>query len=540
MTRSFLPLPWPLSAHKKTGPTGNRNRSMFFFILLSTCFCLPPAQAWADIKEVVLFPDSAQVVEEKTTALTMDPSGFLKTAFTLPAHTDPDSLSVRPVPDSGMTLVDLSWARAPAEESVEVEQLRRQINDLIEQKKEGEAMLQAVSSRIRYWDIQAGFQVADPDQMTAIANTLAENLQQAHEAKILLQDQAAELNQTIQELQAKLNKITGSRETIWAVSLLVEGPKAETIDLSLSYSLSGCGWTPLYRLQANPAEKRIQFTWEAEVWQSSGLDWKNVDLSLATLQPPTSIAPPFLPAWIIQPRPEMQIRPRQKAPSLSMDGLPSADRVETTAAAPELVRAATFSLWQLGRRHLLPGVKQRLTIEDHNWPATFAHLMRPALGDRAFIRAEVVLEESVQIPAGQALFLIDGALLGKETFSMNGRETTLYFGTDPMVTARSILAGKKSGERGIFGNRQSFSWEWKLLVTNQTHYPVTIRVEEPKPQIRDEKIKLSLELKPQPSEETETLLIWSFDLPAGAENELGVQVRVEAPKEMDLDLGWRR
>jgi hypothetical protein len=120
-----------------------------------------------------------------------------------------------------------------------------------------------------------------------------------------------------------------------------------------------------------------------------------------------------------------------------------------------------------------------------------------------------------------------------------GQEATIFFGIDPLVTARTQLLSRKSGEKTLLQNKQTYTWDWRIDIENSRTSPVKILVEEPNPQPRDERISLSLKNEPDPVEQTPSSRIWNLDVPAGQKKSIFTSVRIEAPKNMILDLGWR-
>lgn len=52
-----------------------------------------------------------------------------------------------------------------------------------------------------------------------------------------------------------------------------------------SYTLFNCGWRPVYRLDAHPDRNEIVFVQEAEISQSTGRDWRQVELALRSGSP---------------------------------------------------------------------------------------------------------------------------------------------------------------------------------------------------------------------------------------------------------------
>ena len=49
--------------------------------------------------------------------------------------------------------------------------------------------------------------------------------------------------------------------------------------------LSGCGWSPAYRFDAEPEKGLVRFAQQAEIRQATGQDWKGVHLTLASADP---------------------------------------------------------------------------------------------------------------------------------------------------------------------------------------------------------------------------------------------------------------
>ena len=310
-------------------------------------------------------------------------------------------------------------------------------------------------------------------------------------------------------------------------------------ELAYSYTLADCGWAPLYRLEALPAEKKIDFSWQAKVWQRSGQDWKDVRLLLATLPPDTQAEPSDLPAWEI--RPVQIFHKAMAAPAMTEMRAGAADTMVAAAPAPpQEIRRATYAAWDMGKKSVPAGAERIIDIEDDSWPASFLHLMRPSLDDKAFVQAKAEFKEPKELPPGTAFFLLDGAMVDQREFSLSGREGTLFFGTDPLLTCETTLGDKKTGEKGLFGQKQSFVREWKLTVRNAASRPAEVRIEEPRPLPRDERISVELTAKPEPlAEDDPEILAWNATVPAGGESVIALSLKMTAPDDLRVDPGWR-
>lgn len=522
-------------------------KTTLFFERIPSCLILLlllfPAGAAAVPREVMIFPNSARVTDVIRISPQATGQGSLKALATLPAQALPESLTTRLDPNVPLRIEDQSWRPINRQEEGKIAELQKKLQNAKMEKIGMLAAFQSLEAQLQFWQAQAKSKARTSDETLGLAALIGKNVKKDMQEKLTLEPEMHRLDKKIKELQDEINRIAGQKETLWEVTLILSGSPVRETNLTMSYTLKGCGWLSHYRLDARPRDGVIRFAWEAEIWQSSGIDWNQVETELATLQPLSAIAPPDLPPWIIRPRPGVLMNQgRQKA---ELRAAPAAGAVlsaeaQDEAAPPRETRQATYAVWSLGKRTIPAGSRRRLNIREEVWPADFVHLLRPSQTSQSFIRAAVNLPEGREIPAGTASFLMDGAVVGNRQFTFAGQEGSFFFGTDPLVTVRSILVSRKSGEKGLITDRQTQEWGWRLDILNAGSSSVRIRLEEPLPQPRDERIKVTFQWVPEPQEKSSSELTWLMEIPAGGKQSLFTTVRLEAPKEMDLDLGWRR
>ena len=67
-----------------------------------------------------------------------------------------------------------------------------------------------------------------------------------------------------------------------------------------------------------------------------------------------------------------------------------------------------------------------------------------------------------------------------------------------------------------------------------------MRVEEPRPLPRDERIKIELRASPEPlKEDKQDILAWNATIPAGGESVISLNLKIDAPEDLNVDPGWR-
>lgn len=511
-----------------------------FLILLPFLF---PMGAGAVPQEVTLFPNSARVTEVTRISPKATGQGSFKAMITLPAQALPDSLTTRLELNSPLKIEDQSWRQINRQDEGRIADLRKKLQQAKTERIGVFSAIQSLEVQLQFWQAQAKAKARTAEETVGLAAQIGKSVKKDMQEKLALEPELERLDKKIRELQEEMNRIAGQKETLWEVTLILSGSPARETELTLTYTLNGCGWLPLYRLDARPREGLIRFAWEAEIWQGSGVDWNQVDTELATLQPHSALTPPDLPPWVIRPRPQIRLnQARQKADIKAAAPAAAAFYAEAqdAAAEPRETRQTTYAVWTLGKKTIPAGSRQRLKIREEAWPADFVHLLRPSLTSRAFVRATVKLPEGKEVPSGTATYLIDGAVLGKRPFAFAGQEGIFSFGTDPLVTAKSTLLSRKSGEKGMIVDRQTQEWAWRLDIRNAGSSAIRMRLEEPLPQPRDERIKITFQSEPEVNEKSASEMIWRMEIPGGEKRSISTTIRLEAPKEMDLDLGWRR
>lgn len=508
------------------------------FRLLTALFLLLPTAAWCAPHEVTLFPQTALVQELTKVTLQQAGAGFSSCDIALSGQADPATLRFGALPDKLM-LADTTWTSGQTPDLAALEPLNVRLKELQDNRLQISAELEGTQGRIAFWKAQSSPQQQNIEALKALAAELGTMLRTDTAAALELERKRADLDKQIAQIQEKIDQITGNVKTVWQVRLLFSGSSDKPVELRYSYSVNECGWTPLYRLDAQPDSNKVDFSWQAKVWQRSGQDWNGVKLHLATLQPQGEAAPPELRAWQIIPQPIEVFKTMRAAPAAA----PMEARADLTAAAapqPLEIQKGTYAEWDMGERTIPAGDPRVLEIERQSWPATFRYVIRPSVSPKAFLQAHAVFEKPKDMPSGNALFLMNGAGVGERKLTLSGKEADLFFGSNPMLACTTTLKDKKTGEAGIIAQKQTFSRTWSVTVKNTGTRPAAVRVEEPRPLARDERIKLDVSAEPKPLEEKNPeLLAWNSTVGAGAESTISMTVNFEAPEDLRINPGWR-
>lgn len=519
-------------------PKAHAFRTCSLLAALVSALCMVFAgNASAEVISAMLYPDSAQVTERAAPSLSSDTGGQRRATIVLPPQADPQTVSVQVLQDKGRVL-DLSWRRVLREDKERVKALQERLDALRVERNGLESRRLGLDATVGFWkglDMEGS---PTPQAASDMASAVAGNVERLHKDIFTVAKQIEEMDRRLAQLKAELEQARGGSREIWEVTLLVADASGSTLPLEYTYTLLDSGWSPVYRVNALPGGKRIDISMDARIWQRSGQDWREARISLATIPPHGPIAPPELPEWIIQPVPDVRPMLAPRAGKTMAREMLTTDMAES---APAMVERSTYRVWDMGKLALPTGPEQRVRIRDFPLEAAFTYLVRPSQGERAYLRAEAKAQEALDLPPGEALLMVDGGVLAKAGFSFAGSEQTIFLGGDPLVTAEARLLERQGGERGFIGKDRTHVWKWRIIVKNAKGYPVDVRVEEPKPQVRDERIKLKFQSEPEPVADPDEpwLLVWRLPVPSNAEKSVTWGLRLEAPAGMELDLGWR-
>ena len=116
------------------------------------------------------------------------------------------------------------------------------------------------------------------------------------------QEKEANLNKKLITLNNKLEINTQKEEKSSTGKLVIQvmNDVAGTIPLDISYITETASWNPFYDLRTENTTSPINMMYKAQVFQSSGIDWKKVKLTLSSGNPNQNNTAPILSSWFLR------------------------------------------------------------------------------------------------------------------------------------------------------------------------------------------------------------------------------------------------
>jgi len=501
--------------------------------LWSSCWLLAlgvllayPGDIWAGVEQVTLYPQGASVLER----VDLDKEQS-QVELVLPGEARKDTLRVR-AGEGEVQGVSMQREERRADPK-RIGKLKRRIEELKKKKAKVENDLERVGKLVAFYEDKVSAETKGAKETAEMAELLDESLEGFYGKRLSSRQRRKEIESELREARNRLEELTGKEETIWLVRVYLDEAMPEGSSLEYSYYLDSASWSPEYTLNALPEEDQVDLVWRAQVVQRSGSDWSDADLRVATASRRFRPDPPQVREWVIRPaRPERAKKMAEDAQALSA-------RAGKKEAPQELQRERAFfaDIYKLGRKDLPAGEKQRLTLERLSLSAAFVHLLRPLDARECFIRAKIQSEERMRLPEGKAALELEGAYVGRSSFSMRGKEAIVSFGPDRDVLSDVKRLTKKGGKQGFFQGEKTYQWGWRCTIANTRDQAIRLRLELPWPRLRSDEIELEPLHDFTKEDVREHKAVKKMDIAASSNATVEYGVRIVYPKDMDLDFG---
>lgn len=349
-----------------------------------------------------------------------------------------------------------------------------------------------------------------------------------------------------QQLQSQ-NELFSRNSSELVISLSADAPTVA--ELQVSYVVQQAGWYPVYELRALSTTSPLALSYKANVFQSTGEDWKNVKLRLSTGNPAQSGLKPELYPWYLnfyQPI-GLQKRSRTVAKEATYEvataGAPEADELAPAASAAEFVNAIQTALnttFDIALPYTVISSNQPtvVDIQQHQLRAEYSYAVVPKLEMDAFLLAKATGWEELNLLPGEANIFFEGAFVGKSYIDPNNTSDTLSIslGRDPRIVVKRDKL-KDLTTRGFAGVNKRETHAWEISIRNTKSEAISITVEDQLPVSQNSQIEVSNIVAEGAKRDAVTgKLTWELKIQSNQTSKVGFRYEVKYPKDRRLNL----
>ena len=276
---------------------------------------------------------------------------------------------------------------------------------------------------------------------------------------------------------------------IHRVLITVYSEIVTTTQLSFNYFIQNASWVPAYDLQASSASSTLKLNYFANVSQNSGLDWKNIPLTLSTSTPTQNNTKPTLSPWYLS----YQVHNNYASPSTnsimplkkeSLNFRDVNDAETDLSAALDYINITENLLrveYEIKLNYTInsDGKTHKVLIDDKNVPMALQFAAIPKLSSDAFLMARITGWEEMNIIPGGARLYFDGSFVGEMYLNPQTTDDTLSvnLGRDKSFATSRKKIKEKRKERFI-DNDKVETRTIELEVRNTKNQTIEIEVED--------------------------------------------------------------
>lgn len=348
-----------------------------------------------------------------------------------------------------------------------------------------------------------------------------------------------------------LNDTRLAAEPIHQILITVYAEQAGLALINFNYFIANANWVPSYDLLANASNKQIAIKYFAKISQTSGLNWRNANLSLSSSNPMELNIKPNLANWYIgfyeyrqmkQKALSNAARPLQKQTVRTTDNLQESDmEAERYVAQKSLSEYIQISENLIRTEYAIKlkydidcdGKFHKVMIKEQQIPIELVFAAVPKLSSESYLMGKISGWEDLQILPGAGRIYFDGAFVGETYLGDQSNTDTLQLnlGRDKsMVVNRKKIKDKTKIK--TLENEKIETRTIEILVRNTKSQSILIDIEDQIPVSQNpNEIKVTLiEANGAKLDETSGLLTWNLKIASKETKKISFTYEVRYPK----------
>lgn len=326
--------------------------------------------------------------------------------------------------------------------------------------------------------------------------------------------------------------------------------------LTVSYLVSNASWTPMYDLRSDITTGKVNLTYKAHVSQTTGEDWDDVRLTVSTNNPYQNKTRPVLHPWYIDyytytistPMPgyaysnapvyqQAESEKKEMSNGMDEDVLVDAQTAVDFTTMIDRVLSAEFKI-DLPYSIKSDGEEHMVLVKNVDLNATYKYISVPKLDASAYLVAQIVKLDELQLVPATANIFFDGTYIGETYLDPTTMDDTLSLslGKDPNIIVKRTLLKKEMKEK-IVGSTKERTMSYEIEIKNLKSTSVSLIVKDQLPVTQNADIIIEPIDTDKANYNTVTgILNWEFDLKTKESKKIRFSYRVKHNKDQNVVL----
>ncbi len=424
-------------------------------------------------------------------------------------------------------------------ESEEIKKLKKQLSDIQNNINAIEAEIESLREEKNL--LKANRKIENSSSIAALqqrAQYFKSRIKAIHKAIFKLEMQLKPLEEKEKKLQAQIDQWEKrvKKPSLDAI-ITLHSDRSQEINLRLAYITRQAYWRPAYTIRSQGNGKPLDWTYKAEVYQNTGIDWNNVTVSLSSYSPHYHLRVPRAEPWYLSPvksYPVAYMRKAKGEPALMNAQLETDEEISFTPA--EEIQKSFDVQYTLTRKYdVLSGNEPTLIrLKKFSTPAEYTYFAVPYKDPSAYLIATVKNLNKYRLLPGRARLYFEDRYTGQSHINPQAGDTVLKlaFGADPEIHIERKRTDNFKDYQ-LIGGKVTVKRAYEIIVTNHKQKPVEIIIKDRVPVSQDEKIEVK-NIKTDGSLEKNGIITWKKTLAPGQKATLHFSFEVKYPKDYQL------
>lgn len=323
--------------------------------------------------------------------------------------------------------------------------------------------------------------------------------------------------------------------------------KDEVLDLRCGYLVQSAGWVPAYDIHVENTSKPVNLSYKAKIFQNTGYDWKDVDMTVSSTNPNLENNRPLMTVAHID---YVQYRVVSESDNVvsnimqmdrSFNEAYTAPILSLTPAAAEIdpMEKEIQLEFDLDIKQTIPsdGKEHVCKLKSYDVPATYRYHAVPKLDPAAFLLARITDYAKYNLLIGEANVFYGDTYVGAVQINPHITTDTLLIslGRDERIVVKRVRIEDKVSKK-MFGDVVKDTYAYQTTIRNNKNVPIEIEVLDQVPLSRRKEIKVELEDKCGADyNEAFGKLMWRFTVKPNDSQKLNLVYSVEYPEGQNVE-----
>jgi len=383
-------------------------------------------------------------------------------------------------------------------------------------------------------------------ELQELSKFYASKIAEQKKVNYRIEQEIKTITEELNKIEAQLREEKSVKErNNQQVELMLNVTSSGMKTIELTYFVNNCGWRPQYDIKAENKDKPIEFVYKASVWQETGVDWSQAEITLMTNQPARDQNIPVLnPQYVELQSPTVKVKMESINEWGEVLGGEEIEmsRDEYDKMASDMMSYVTNSVstdinitYKVAGKQTIEGngKQKSLTLDSKKIPVRFVYHAVPKLTEQVYLLAYVSNWNSLNLINGVASMYLQDVFIGNITINetITDEEYPLSFGVDNRISIKRNKKQDFSSETKLSSDkREKISYEF--VIRNNLATNIEVEVLDQIPISKRSTIKVILEDKGTAEYTEKTgLLKWTVPIDAGKSNTFGFSYELRYPKE---------